>query len=150
MDYVQVDGVYRTSLLTVDNQVYPGTASFPDAPLDEDSVNVTVGGIAASLPVVLTTEAETGLHTITVDCSGVDAGAYVEISGEYEVDSVRYIWSSVVFVADATQAAARDAAIAAAAQTTAAALKSGARAALTGTWTDEGANTFDLTVADTA
>lgn len=101
MENVKLNGTYRGILLTADLSVTPNEAAWPDDDIVAGDLTVTIAGVVYAGAKAITKSAvagETGKHTITLDCTGVAAGAMIELSGEYYIDSVRYYFATEIYV----------------------------------------------------
>lgn len=101
MENVKLNGTYRGVLLTADLTTTPNEAAWPDDDIIAGDLTVTIAGVVYAGAKAITKSAvagETGKHTITLDCTGVAAGAMIELSGEYYIDSVRYYFATEIYV----------------------------------------------------
>jgi hypothetical protein len=101
MEHVKVDGMYRGVLLTADLTSTPSEAAWPDDDILAGDLSVTISGVDYGGSKSITKSAiagQTGKHTIVIDLDGVSAGTMLELSGEYYIDSVRYFFTTEIYV----------------------------------------------------
>jgi len=95
MNPVKIDGTYRDSLLTLNAS---NVADWPDIDIVAGHLSATKNGSAFAGTIAVSKATETGVHTVTLDATGAVAGDYLQLSGEYYVDSIRYYFSSEIYV----------------------------------------------------
>jgi len=101
MEYVKLNGVYRSVLLTADLTTTPNEAAWPDTDIIASDISVSISGAPYLGNKTITKSVvvgETGKHTITLDCTGLAAGTIIELSGAYLIDSVRYYFATEIYV----------------------------------------------------
>jgi hypothetical protein len=98
MEFVTLNGTYRGYLQTTDQATFPETAAWPDSNIEAADVVAKILGVVYGGTKTVTQQTDIGLHLITIDCTGVEAGTVIELSGEYYIDLIRYVWSEQLFV----------------------------------------------------
>lgn len=95
MEFVSVDGTYRGILQTLDAS---DEATWPDIDIASSHLAATKEGAAFGGAITVTENTTVGEHTITLDATGAVAGEYLQLTGEYYVDGIRYYFSEEIYV----------------------------------------------------